>query len=104
MPQSSGTYDSQKALLTATGKSRLLNITAATVVKATPGRIVKVQVLVAGTTVGTINDLAVATGAAVANQVATIPNTVGPFDISMVCTTGILVVPGTGQTVAVSYN
>ena len=104
MPQSSGTYDSQKALITATGRTRVLNISAATVIKATPGRIVKVQVLVAGTTVGTINDLAVLTGAALANQVGVIPNTVGPFDISMPCSTGILIVPGTGQTVAVSYN
>lgn len=104
MAQSSTLYDPQGATLTSTGKSRVLNISAATVVKVTAGRIVKVQVLTAGTTVGTVNDLNVTTGAALANQVAAIPNSVGPFDISMPCSTGILVVPGTGQVVAVSYN
>lgn len=100
-----GAADAQRTqMVSAGGASTLLNITASTVVKNLPGRICRVVVLVAGSAAGTINDLATAGGAAVANQVFTIPNTLGSYDVQMPCGVGIQVTPGTGQTVAVSYN
>jgi hypothetical protein len=85
------------------GTSSSLNLTAATVVKATAGRAVRVSVLVAGTAPGTVNDTTTTAGAALANEVFEIPNTVGMFELDWPCASGIVVVPGTGQTVAVSY-
>jgi len=80
------------------------NITAATVVKAAPGRLGLVSVIVAGSAVGTVNDVLTTGAAAVANQIGTIPNTVGTYTFNWPCAVGIIVVPGTGQTVAVSYT
>jgi hypothetical protein len=81
-----------------------LDIAAATVVKAAPGTIYQVNVIVAGSTVGTVNDCATTGAAAVANQIATIPDTVGNYAVGpFPMETGIVIVPGTGQTVSVSY-
>lgn len=92
------------AALVTTGISSSYNITAATVVKATKGTLVKVSVIVAGSAAGTVNDVATTGGAAVGNQIGTIPNTVGTYEFQWPCGTGIVVVPGSGQTLAVSYN
>lgn len=80
------------------------NITAATVVKAAPGRVGVVSVIVAGSAVGTVNDILTTGAVAVANQIGTIPNVVGTYTFNWPCAVGIVVVPGTGQTVAVSYT
>lgn len=93
------------------GKGSALNIIAATVVATVPKdfalgqcRIVRVQVLVAGTAAGAAYDANTAAGAVVANQVGAWPNVVGSYLIDMPCLSGILVVPGAGQTVAVSFD
>lgn len=86
------------------GVKAVLNITAATVIKATSGICVRVSVIVAGSTAGTVNDVATTGGAAAANQFGTIPNTVGTYDFDWPCGTGIVVVPGSGQTVAVAFT
>ena len=99
------------ALYIRQGKGYTLNITAATQVVVTPpdfslgqGRLVRVQVLVAGSTNGAAYDSATVAGAAVANQIGAWPNTVGSYLIDMPFTKGLVVTPGTGQTVAVSYD
>ncbi|PLT18735.1 hypothetical protein [Ralstonia mannitolilytica] len=93
------------------GKSSALNITAAQVVATVPKdfalgqcRLARVQVLVAGTTGGAAYDSASLTGNTVANQIGAWPNTVGSYPIDMPCVNGIVIVPGAGQTVAVSYD
>lgn len=83
---------------------RHLNVTAATVIKAAPGRTVRINVIVAGSTLGSVNDCATTGAAAAANQLAAIPDTVGTYDMNLTHTTGIVVTPGTGQTLAVFYN
>jgi len=96
--------DAQTSLLVSHGGiSSSLNITAATVVKATPGRLVRISVIVAGSTVGTANDVITTGAVAVANQIATIPAAVGVIVVEWPCAAGITVVPGTGQTLSVSY-
>ena len=80
-----------------------LNITAATVVKATPGRLVRINVIVAGSAAGTANDCTTTAAAAAANQIVTIPASVGQVGIEWPCLAGIVVVPGTGQTLSVAY-
>ena len=88
---------------TAWGTFTARNITAPTVIKAAPGVPLMVQVLVAGTTNGAIYDASSTSGNVVANQVASIPASVGGYIIQTPCQTGILIVPGSGQTLAVSY-
>jgi hypothetical protein len=79
------------------------NITAPTVVKASTGRLARISVIVAGSAVGTANDCATTGAAAVGNQIAVIPNAAGVIMVEWPCSAGIVIVPGTGQTVAVSF-
>lgn len=80
-----------------------LNITVATVVKAAPGTALVATVVVAGAGAGSINDC-ITTGAADAtNTIASLPTTVGPIALNFPCQLGIVVKPGAGQTIAISY-
>ncbi len=90
--------------LSAQGSASFLNLTAAKLVKDAPGRLVRISVIVAGSAVGSANDVAVVANAAAANQVFVIPNTVGSYVLDWPCLAGIVVTPGTGQTIAVSYT
>lgn len=102
--QSPGAVDAQKTqMVTPGGLSTSLNITVATVVKAKAGRVCKVSVIVAGSGAGTVNDLATTSGAAAANQLYVVPTTAGIYELNLPCVNGILIVPGSGQTLAVSY-
>jgi hypothetical protein len=86
----------------------LLDITAATVVKAAPGRVGKVQVIVAGSTAGSINDCLATSQIAVTNQVAVLAplstSQITAIPVDFVFKTGICIQPGTGQTLAVNYE
>jgi len=84
--------------------SSALDLTAATVVKATPGFAVTISVLATSSTAGAIYDAKLTTGNTVANQIAVIPATVGNYVVNFPAKVGITVAPGTGQTVAISYN
>ena len=91
-----------------------LNITAAAVVKATPGRISKIVVVAPGTTSGnlTVNDSATVAGASAANTILDTPFsdlTAGQvIDLgNWPCVNGIVIsaVPGAGSPIfAVSYS
>lgn len=89
-------------------KLTALNITAAAVVKAAPGRISKVSVIAGGTAAGGVYDCLTTAAAATSNQIATIPvlttAQVSMLAIDFTALTGITVLPGTGQTLAVSYE
>lgn len=90
------------------GTVTVLNITAATVVKAVGGRVAKVSVI-AASTAGSQNaavaNSAVTTGINNSKLVASVPDVVGTYDIDMPCSTGITIVPGgAGQVLAVSYS
>lgn len=87
------------------GTATTLNITAATIIKSSPGRVWTVSVLVAGSAAGGVYDNTLTTGNTVANQVGVIPNTAGPVNFNAMPTAnGIVVVPGTGQTLAISWS
>jgi len=79
------------------------NITAPTVVKAGPGIIATVSIVVAGAA-GTINDCATTGEATAANTIAALPAAVGIMPLRWPVTAGITVVPGAGQVVAISYS
>jgi len=91
------------ALITAQGTKTFFNVTADTLVKAKSGRVAKVSVIVAGSVAGSVNDAATIGGAATANEIAVIPNTVGVYNIDFPVSNGIVIKAGTGNTIAVSY-
>lgn len=78
------------------------NITAATVVRAGQGRLATVSVTTAGSAVGTIYDSA--STSIVTRPIYTIPNTVGVVSVNLPVVYGVVVTPGTGQAVTVSYS
>ncbi|WP_432734740.1 hypothetical protein [Ralstonia solanacearum] len=93
------------------GKSATLGITATQQVSTVPKdfaigqcRLVRVNVLVAGSAGGAAYDSASLTGNSAANQIGAWPNTVGSYLIDMPCLAGIVIAPGAGQTVSVSYD
>lgn len=90
------------------GNKSALNITANTVVKASPGRVFRVTVIAApATTAVTINDATTTGGASAANTVLTIPvgASVGTvFYIDWPMANGIVVAGITTATLAISFN
>lgn len=91
-----------QAYLNVQGTQTLADIDAATLVKIGPGRVATVSVIDAGSAVGAVYDASVST--ATTGQVFVIPMTVGVHVVNMPVLSGIVVAPGTGQTVAVSYS
>lgn len=75
-----------------------------TVAKTTAGTVGTVNVLVAGAATGAVYDAA-STGAisSTANLVALIPPVVGSVVLNFPCLVGIVIEPGAGQTLSVSY-
>lgn len=88
--------------LNVSGASSLAGITAPTVLKSAAGRLTRVSVIVAGSATGAIYDSAV-TGATT-KPLYVIPMTVGVVEVNLPVNFGVLVVPGSGQTVTVSYS
>jgi hypothetical protein len=94
------------------GKGSALNISIPTLVLAVSpeqaiaqARVMRVNVLTAGTGSGTVNDSATVAGATAANQVATIPDAIGSYLIDFPLLAGLVIVPGAGgQVVSVSYD
>lgn len=88
--------------LSINGSKKSATLTATTVVASGQVRLVNVTVPAAGTTSGTIYDCGSTT--ALINPVFAIPTTAGVYSINIPMNAGITVVPGTGQSVVVSYS
>ena len=88
----------------ADAKSSLHDITSAVTVLAAPGWIINVNVVVAGSAAGSINDCATTGAVAAANQIAVTPAATGSCLMNWPALVGITVTPGTGQTLAVAYE
>lgn len=101
--------DGSKNLLIGTGTSSKLNVSTATVIKATPGRACRLIVQTAPSAGSiTINDTTTTGAAAAANQIFTIAFGSAPagsiFNLDFPCTSGIVISSvGTGGVVAFSY-
>ena len=85
------------------GNASELNLTAATVVKASPGTVYRVIVNTAGSTAGGIYDAATTAGNVAANLIASI-EAAGVYYLEFPCFNGILFEPGTGMVASVSYS
>jgi hypothetical protein len=85
-------------------KGAVLNITASAVVQGHAARLARISVLTAGSGAGAAHDCATTGAAAAGNKVATIPTTAGAvLDLDWPCATGIVIIPGSGQVLSVSY-
>lgn len=85
------------------GRKTALEISSATVIHTGQAWIARVSVLVGGAA-GTIYDANTIATATTGQRVAIIPTTVGIHEIFMPVTRGIVVVPGAGQIVSVSFT
>ena len=105
MPQTP--YNAQNSILTtAGGQFNKLNITTITAVKTIPGRIATVVINAANSTAVKVYDTNATASAAAANQIyiGTSTGVVGTVvTLNFPCLTGIVVDPGTGGNVSVSY-
>jgi CO dehydrogenase/acetyl-CoA synthase gamma subunit (corrinoid Fe-S protein) len=88
--------------LSVEGSKMSSDITAPTVVMEGQGRIAVISVVVGGSATGSVYDATTTTGTA--NKILTLPTTVGLAEVNMPVNNGIVVVPGTGQTIAISYS
>lgn len=77
------------------------SLSAATVVKAAPGRLCSVVVTTAGAA-GTIYDSTNA--AATSNPIFVVPATLGVYVVNIPCAFGIVYAPGSAQVAVVSYS
>jgi hypothetical protein len=84
------------------GTSSYTEITAATLVKSGQGRIARLVVVVAGSSAGSVYDASSPTSTS--DKLLTIPTTVGIEEVNIPVNNGIVVAPGTGQTVAIVYS
>ena len=94
--------DLGQAYLSVEGSSLSLPITSSTLVQKGQGRVARVYVTTAGSAAGAIYDAA--TAGATTGIVYTIPNTVGIYEVKAPVINGIVVSPGTGQSVTISYS
>ena len=78
------------------------DLTAATLVHNGAGRVCNIIVTTAGSAAGSVYDSANATSPT--NKIYSIPNTVGIYTVNFPVNYGIVIVPGTGQTVSVSHS
>jgi len=86
------------------GTQTSVTVTTATVIYVGKGYLVNFSVVVAGSTVGTISNAGDLTTVAAANALCAVPNTVGVVKLGQVFLTGLVVTPGTGQSVNVTYS
>jgi hypothetical protein len=86
------------------GTQTSATITTATVIHVGNGYLVNCSVVVAGSTVGTISNTSAVSTVAAANALCAIPATVGVVKLGQIFSTGLVVTPGTGQSLNVTYS
>jgi hypothetical protein len=86
------------------GTNTSATVTASTLIVSGPGRLVNVAVVVAGSAVGTVYNAASTSAAAAANALVSAPNTAGVVQVGSVFSNGLVVTPGTGQSLNVTYS
>lgn len=84
------------------GAQNFAGLTAATVVKSSAGRIANISVIVAGSAAGAVYDSA-ATGST-SKPLFVIPMTVGVYVVNLPASFGIVISPGTGQSISGSFS
>jgi hypothetical protein len=84
------------------GLQNFAALTVPTIVKGSTGRICRISVTVAGSAAGIVYDSASLN--VTTTPIYVIPNTVGIVEVNLPVSFGVMVVPGTGQTVSGSFS
>lgn len=92
----------QQTYISVQGAQNLADITTTTLVSAKTGRLCTVSIIVAGSSNGAIYDNTDVTSTL--RQIYVIPQTLGVVHVNMPVGYGIVVAPGTGQQVCVSFS
>ena len=79
-------------------------VTSSTLIIAGSGRLLSFSVVVAGSANGLIYNAGTPTGGTAANALVATPTTVGVYAANMVFTNGLVIAPGTGQSINVTYS
>jgi hypothetical protein len=88
----------------AQGKQTSSTVTSATLVIEGSGYLVNFAVVVAGSAAGTINNANAIASAAATNALCATPATVGIYQTGQIFTNGLVIVPGTGQSINITYS
>lgn len=88
----------------AQGSNTSLTVTAQTQIVVGRGYLVSFSVVVAGTTSGKISNAQTTSLVAAPNALCATPDTIGVYPCGLVFTDGLVVTPGTGQSVNVTYS
>ena len=86
------------------GTQTSVTVTTATLIYVGAGYLVNFSVVVAGSTAGTISNTGAVATVAAANALCAIPATVGVVKTGQIFSTGLVVTPGTGQSINVTYS
>lgn len=86
-----------------TGNSSLLNVTSTVLVKSGPGILVTINIVTAGAA-GGVYDIDSTGALSAANKIATIPAAVGQMQLFWPFDVGLVLAPGAGQVLSVSYT
>jgi len=86
------------------GTQTSATLTAATAIYVGKGYLVNFAVVVAGSAAGTISNTGAVSTVAAANALCAIPNAIGDGELGQVFSAGLVVTPGTGQSVNVTYS
>jgi hypothetical protein len=85
------------------GTQTSATVTTSTFLVSGSGYVVNFAVVVAGSSAGTINNANATGSTAASNVLCTIPTTVGVYQTGQAFTSGLVIVPGTGQSINVTY-
>lgn len=79
-------------------------VTSTTLVFTGRGRLVSFAVVVPGSASGLIHNSSTAGGATASNALCATPNTIGVYSSGQVFTNGLVIDPGAGQSINVTYS
>ena len=79
-------------------------VTSSTLVLTGAGRLLSFSVVVAGSANGLIYNSGTPTGGSASNALVATPTTVGVYAANLVFTNGLVIAPGTGQSINVTYS
>lgn len=79
-------------------------VTASTLIRSGSGYVARVCVVVAGTTEGSVYNASSTGTVAAGNRLFAVPNTVGVYNLGQVFDAGLVLTPGTGQSLNVTYS
>jgi hypothetical protein len=99
-----GLSNIQQAYLRPLGAVTSATVTGNTLVISGSGYLCRFVVLAAGSAVGGIYNASTVASAASSNQLCVTPETVGIFEAGLVFSDGIVIKPGTGQSINVTYS